>query len=91
MAQDAGKNKQGVASQVFKAIGNGFKDIGVTFTEGDWKTKISYLVFGFGPIMRGQILIGVSLLALEVLFFWFMAQRMNRYQWRVRLRLKNPI
>ncbi len=72
MAQDAGKKKTTVASQFFKAVGNGFKDIGVTFKEGDWKTKISYLIFGFGPIMRGQILIGVALLACEALFIWFM-------------------
>ncbi len=48
------------------------KDIGTTFKEGDWKTRLSFLIFGFGPLMRGQIVIGAALLLCEVLFFLFM-------------------
>jgi len=73
MAQEAGKNKTNALATFFKALGNGFKEIGTTFIEGDFRTKISFLIFGFGPLLRGQILIGAALLALEVLFFWFMA------------------
>ena len=73
MAQGAGKNKTNAVATFFKALGNGFKEIGTTFIEGDFRTKISFLIFGFGPLLRGQILIGAALLALEVLFFWFMA------------------
>ena len=73
MAQEAGKNKTNAFATFFKALGNGFKEIGTTFIEGDFRTKISFLIFGFGPLLRGQILIGAALLALEVLFFWFMA------------------
>ncbi len=73
MAQGAGKNKTNAFATFFKALGNGFKEIGTTFIEGDFRTKISFLIFGFGPLLRGQILIGAALLALEVLFFWFMA------------------
>jgi arabinogalactan oligomer/maltooligosaccharide transport system permease protein len=73
MAQGAGKNKTNAFATFFKALGNGFKEIGTTFIEGDFRTKISFLIFGFGPLLRGQILIGATLLALEVLFFWFMA------------------
>lgn len=73
MAQGAEKNKTNAVATFFKALGNGFKEIGTTFIEGDFRTKISFLIFGFGPLLRGQILIGAALLALEVLFFWFMA------------------
>jgi arabinogalactan oligomer/maltooligosaccharide transport system permease protein len=72
MAQDSGKKKAGGASSFFTALGKGFKEIGTTFIEGDIKTKLSYLIFGLGPILRGQILIGVALLLCEVLFFWFL-------------------
>ncbi len=67
-----GKRKENVLSSFLNSVKQGFKEIGVTFIEGDFKTKISYLIFGFGPIMRGQILIGAALLLLEVLFFWYM-------------------
>ena len=73
MAQGADNKKTGALSTFFGAIGSGFRDIGVTFAEGDWKTKVSYLIFGFGPLMRGQIVTGAALLLMEVLFAWFMA------------------
>ena len=56
----------------FKNIGLGIaneaKDIVTTFVQGDWKTKLSYLVMGFGSIARGQILRGVLFLLFEVVF-----------------------
>ena len=73
MAKGADKNKKSAASLFFEALGKGFKEIGVTFVEGDIKTKLSYIIFGLGPILRGQILIGIALLLCEVLFFYFMA------------------
>ncbi|MBP3813718.1 MAG: sugar ABC transporter permease [Butyrivibrio sp.] len=73
MAQGSEKNKKNAFADFFKALGNGLKEIGTTFIEGDFRTKISFLIFGFGPLLRGQILLGAALLALEVLFFWFMA------------------
>ena len=69
----AGKKRKNELSSFLGTVKQGFKEIGVTFIEGDFKTKISYLIFGFGPIMRGQILIGAALLLLEALFFWYMA------------------
>ena len=72
MAKGANNKKKNAASLFFEAVGNGFKEIGATFAEGDIKTKLSYLIFGLGPILRGQILIGVALLLCEVLFFYFM-------------------
>ena len=49
-----------------------FRDIVMTFIKGDWKTKVSYLIMGFGSIARGQILRGVLFLAMEVVFIWYM-------------------
>ena len=40
-------------------IGREFADICTTFVKGDWKTKISYVVMGFGSIARGQVLRGL--------------------------------
>ena len=55
----------------FKNIGLGIakeaKDIITTFTQGDWKTKLSYLVMGFGSIARGQILRGILFLLFEII------------------------
>ena len=49
-----------------------FKDIGMTFVTGDWKTKTSFVVMGFGNIARGQILRGLLFLAFEVVFIFYM-------------------
>ena len=51
--------------------GNKLKVIGQAFAKGDWKTKLSYLIFGFGPLMRGQFIKGIAFLAMEILFIWY--------------------
>jgi len=66
------KKKQSSVGKFFGSIGNDFKEIGLTFTEGDWKTRLSYLIMGFGPIMRKQFLRGIAFLAVEVLFILYM-------------------
>lgn len=71
MANDTTSGK-GKVGNFFSGVGNDFKEIGLTFTQGDWKTKISYLIMGFGPIMRKQFLRGIALLAVEVLFILYM-------------------
>ena len=53
-------------------IANFFKDLGVTFVKGDWKTKISYFIMGFGNAARGQVLRGIMFFALEVAFIVYM-------------------
>ena len=70
----------GFFKNIFGAVVNGCKavydeiaDILMTFVHGDWKTKISYLVMGFGSIARGQILRGILFLAMEVIFIGYMA------------------
>ena len=54
------------------AIGNEAKDIVQTFIQGDWKTKLSYLIMGFGSIARGQVLRGLLFLLFEVVFIGYM-------------------
>jgi len=56
----------------FKWIGNDIKEIGVTFKEGDWKTRISFLIMGFGSVMRGAVLKGIVLFILEAAFVVYM-------------------
>ena len=53
-------------------IANFFKDIALTFVHGDWKTRISYLIFGFGNAARGQILRGLLFFLLEAAFVVYM-------------------
>lgn len=69
------KKSKGVRTSIkrfFGAIGFDIKEIGLTFKEGDWKSRLSYIIFGFGPILRKQFLKGFALLALEVLFVLYM-------------------
>ena len=65
------------------SIGRFFKNIGVgiareisdlvqTFKDGDWKTRTSYLVMGFGSIARGQVLRGLLFLLFELVFIFYM-------------------
>lgn len=49
-----------------------FKDIGVTFVKGSWKTKVSYFIMGFGNIMYGQWLRGILFFVMEALFIFYM-------------------
>ena len=53
-------------------VGREAKDIITTFIHGDWKTKLSYLVMGFGNLARGQILRGLLFLLFEVVFIGYM-------------------
>ena len=48
------------------------KDIVMTFVNGDYKTRVSYVVMGFGNAMRGQIGRGVVFFAFEVAFIVYM-------------------
>ena len=60
----------------FKNLGLGiareFTDIFLTFKNGDWKTKCSFLVMGFGNIARGQVLRGLLFLLFEIVFVFYM-------------------
>lgn len=56
----------------FNWLGGDIKDLGVTFTSGDWKTKLSFLIMGFGSFARKFYARGVAFLAVEVLYFWYL-------------------
>lgn len=58
-------------SNFFKWVGTDLKDIGTTFVKGDWKTRISYVVMGFGQLMRKQFARGIAFLALEIAFIYY--------------------
>lgn len=60
--------------QLGVGIVNCFKGLWERFVKGDWRTKLSYLIFGFGCFSRGpkQFLKGFLLLAVEVVFVLFM-------------------
>ncbi len=53
-------------------IAREFSEIADTFIHGDWKTKVSFFVMGFGNIARGQILRGLLFLLFEIVFIGYM-------------------
>ena len=58
-------------SRFFRALGKDLREIGLTFVEGDWATKLSFLIMGFGQLVRGQLVRGLTMLGLEggILFY----------------------
>jgi len=62
----------GAITGFFKWLVNDIKDLGSTFAHGDYKTRVSYVIMGFGSIMRKQFLRGVAFLAIEVLYIYYM-------------------
>ena len=56
------------------AIGRCFKGLWLRFWHGDWRTKISYFIMGFGCFSRSpkQFLKGFLLLAVEAIFIVYM-------------------
>ena len=68
----AAKSKQ-KSQNIFAALGKDIAEIGTTFVQGDIKTKLSYIIFGIGPLLRGQLIKGLVYLAAELLFILYMA------------------
>ncbi len=66
------KKKSGDAS-ILGACTKDVAEIVTTFVRGDWKTKVSFVILGFGPLMRGQIAKGLAYLASEVILIVYMA------------------
>ena len=54
-------------------ITNIFKTIYKAFAKGDFKTRLSYLLMGFGLVTRHQIIRGSLYFLYECFFFVFMA------------------
>ena len=59
-------------AKFFTTFVEDLKDIGYTFKHGDWKTRTSFFVMGFGNIARGQVLRGILFLLMEVIFIVYM-------------------
>ena len=57
---------------LFKGIGHFLADLVMTYVRGDWKTKISYTVMGFGSMARGQWLRGVMFFVFQTLFYMYL-------------------
>ena len=76
---NAAREKGNPIGRFFSAVGKDFREIGNTFVEGDWKTKLSFIVMGLGPILRGQVLRGIMYLAIEILFIWFLGTFGGKY------------
>ena len=58
--------------KLFAGIGRDLGEIGATFVQGDWKTKTSFFIMGFGNLARGQILRGILFLLFEAVFIAYM-------------------
>lgn len=55
-----------------KKIGGGVKNYAAMFAKGDARTKLSYVVMGAGCFLRGQIIKGLGLLALQASYIVYM-------------------
>lgn len=58
--------------RLFTGIGKGVANYVMRFIKGDWSTKVSYLIFGFGNMVKGQIIKGLLFLAAEVGYILYM-------------------
>lgn len=56
----------------FVGIGKAFANYGIRFVKGDISVKLSYLIFGFGNIVRGQVVKGLIFLLTEAAYIAFM-------------------
>ena len=55
-----------------KCFAGNIKDLVETFVKGDWKTRISYLVMGFGSFARGQWGRGLLFFLFQTVFNLYM-------------------
>ncbi len=58
--------------QVLCLLGREIADVVMTFVHGDWKTRISFLVMGFGNCMRGQYFRGILFFLFQTVFNLYM-------------------
>lgn len=69
----AGKKSLSVLRRFFSGIGGVLQTLVHTWQKGDWKTRVSYFLMGFGSIARGQWLRGLLFLLFQAVFFLYMA------------------
>ncbi len=56
----------------FVGIGKGFANYGKRFAKGDAGVKLSYLIFGFGNIVKGQAIKGLIFFLVEIGYICYM-------------------
>ena len=61
-----------IFKKIGKSIANFFLNIYHNFVDGDWKTRVSYFVMGFGQITRGSRIRGIFNLLFQIVFTAFM-------------------
>lgn len=71
MADGSANIEKSKFASYLSTVKNDLLEIGITFKEGDFKTRLSYIIFGFGPILRGQFLQGIALLVLELATIYY--------------------
>ncbi len=71
MAKDDNFKTKDASPSFMNTLTTDLKEIGRTFKEGDWKTKLSFVVFGFGSIMRKQFLHGFALLLAQIAALYY--------------------
>ncbi len=62
-----------LALRFWNAFSGIFKKLWIALKNGDWKTRVSFVIMGFGQLARGQIMRGLFYLVFEILFILFMA------------------
>ena len=73
-----GKLLQGVKglflaiARIVAGLWNELSELATTFIHGDWKTKVSYFIMGFGSMARGQWLRGLMFLLFQLVFWAYM-------------------
>ena len=69
--EESRKAKKNPIGAFLKALGKDIAEIGTTLVKGDWKTKISFVIMGFGQLARGQFLRGLMYLAVEAALLFY--------------------
>lgn len=72
------KFRNGIAG-FFGGIGGFFAGIGNAFARGDYKTKLSFLIMGFGNMTRKQIGKGLCFLIVEIAYLMYMIGFGSKY------------
>ncbi len=62
----------GFLLSVAKRFASSCRELITTFANGDWKTKVSYLIMGFGSFMRGQWGRGLLFFLFQTVFNLYM-------------------
>ena len=60
------------AGRLVKKIRSETSDIINTFVRGDWKTRVSFFIMGFGSLARGQFLRGLLFFIFQIVFLLYM-------------------